>query len=77
MEHKGVAGKTHFLKRSYVLTFFPAGIVQDLDLEVELLGKHVVQIKVCIAPESKDHVDTDLGSYCLVKSLIPVTFFDA
>jgi hypothetical protein len=60
-----------------VLTFFSAGIVQDLYLEVELLSKHVVQSKVCVAPESKDHVDTDLGSYCLVKALIPVAFFDA
>ena len=77
VEHEGVAGEEHPLESGDVLAILLLSTVQDLDLAVELLRKHVVQIEVCVAPEPKDHVDTDFGSYGLVEALIPVALFDA
>ena len=77
VEHEGVAGEEHPLESSDMLAIFLLSTVQDLDLAVELLRKHVVHIEVCVAPEPKDHVDTDFSSYGFVEALIPVALFDA
>lgn len=54
----------------------PHGLVQDHDLEVKLLGKHVVQLEISVTPEPEDHIHADLGRDGFVKALVVIALLD-